>query len=203
MLAAASIGAIWSSTSPDFGVNVSRGPWATPCGHRSRPGQWGPRGRWGPGPRAPQHGVGGGGLGQKAWAPGPGRADPPECGVGHVGVSDCETGVPTSNWGALAAERGLGRGQGPRGCRGGGPPMTRNHPPSLRASWTASPRSSPSSSSRWRPWCTTASGTATWTSCSGWCEVRPAGADVGGAGRRGGRGRTHRGLCELHTTPRG
>lgn len=35
MLAAASIGAIWSSTSPDFGVNVSQGLWQTghplPC----------------------------------------------------------------------------------------------------------------------------------------------------------------------------
>lgn len=30
MLAAASIGAIWSSTSPDFGVNVSRGPLKCP-----------------------------------------------------------------------------------------------------------------------------------------------------------------------------
>ena len=40
MLAAASIGAIWSSTSPDFGVNVSRGPLkcpgcATPAGNHS------------------------------------------------------------------------------------------------------------------------------------------------------------------------
>lgn len=31
MLAAASIGAIWSSTSPDFGVNVSRGPLKCPA----------------------------------------------------------------------------------------------------------------------------------------------------------------------------
>jgi len=38
MLAAASIGAIWSSTSPDFGVNVSWGPHRVPwgCGHCGR-----------------------------------------------------------------------------------------------------------------------------------------------------------------------
>lgn len=38
-------------------------------------------------------------------------------------------------------------------------------PPLRRGFWTGSPRSGRSSSSPWRPWCTTARSTATWTSC--------------------------------------